>query len=449
MQTDARLRVLELVRQHGWNATAFQTLERHYSYFFAGDDACVAYVDTGGAWVAAGAPIAAPDAIPATAASFVEGARAEGRRACFAAAEDRLRLMLGSAFRSLVIGEQPVWDPREWPEVLGARRSLREQLRRARAKGVVVRLLSAAELASPSMRAQLTGVVESWLSSRTMAPMGFLVHVDPFTFPAFRRCFVAERNGDVIAFAGVIPVPARGGWFIEDLIRTREAPNGTGELLTDAVMRWTAAEGSDWVTLGLAPLAGHVTGILRAARKSTSLLYDFQGLQRYKAKLRPDAWSRIYVLYPQSQSAWRSIIDMLTAFSRGGLLRFGVRTLLRGPTAVLRVLAVLLVPWTVVLALAPVDRWFPGPIVRWGWVLFDVAVLAGLVRLIRQPSRTMVTLLAAAVSVDAVLTLFEAILWNIPRARGIADVAIIACACLAPIVAAAVLWGARSARLRD
>ena len=58
MGTEAdRARALALVERHGWNATAFQTVEPGYSYFFHDDDACVAYVDTGSAWVAAGAPL--------------------------------------------------------------------------------------------------------------------------------------------------------------------------------------------------------------------------------------------------------------------------------------------------------------------------------------------------------------------------------------------------------
>ena len=54
---DERLRVLALLRAFGFNATSFQILEPGYRYFFDGD-ACVAYCETGGAWVAAGAPIA-------------------------------------------------------------------------------------------------------------------------------------------------------------------------------------------------------------------------------------------------------------------------------------------------------------------------------------------------------------------------------------------------------
>src|SRR5262249_32756665 len=149
------------------------------------------------------------------------------------------------------IGEQPVWDPRSWDQVLAGNRSLREQLRRSRAKGVTVRAASADELRDGPVRAAIADLAERWLATRPMAPMGFLVHVDPFRFPEERRVFVAERNGVLVAAAGVIPVPARSGWFLEDLLRAPEAPNGTAELLVDAVMRWAAAEGCPWVTLGL------------------------------------------------------------------------------------------------------------------------------------------------------------------------------------------------------
>ena len=57
-QLDAeRRRVLAMLRRHGWNATSFQVLEPGFQYWFPDDDACVAYVDTGAAWIAAGAPL--------------------------------------------------------------------------------------------------------------------------------------------------------------------------------------------------------------------------------------------------------------------------------------------------------------------------------------------------------------------------------------------------------
>src|SRR5829696_8840976 len=86
-----REHVLALLERHGWNATSFQILEPGFSYWFDGDDACVGYVDTGKAWVAAGPPIAAHDKLAETSARFVEAARTAKRRACLFATEARFR----------------------------------------------------------------------------------------------------------------------------------------------------------------------------------------------------------------------------------------------------------------------------------------------------------------------------------------------------------------------
>lgn len=446
-----RERVLDLVRRHGWNATAFQTLGGEYSYFFHGEGeklGCVAYVDTGRSWVAAGAPIAAEDEIADVAMNFVRAARAIGKRSCFFAVEDRLPDATGTALRSIRIGEQPVWDPREWPAVLRDHKSLREQLRRARAKGVRVRDVSAEELASGPTREAIRAVAERWLAAHEMAPMGFLVDVEPFSQAPHRACFVAEREGAIVGFAGVIPVPARGGWFVENLVRVPDAPNGTAELLVDAVMRWAADASYHWLTLGLAPLAGDVPGPLRFARRFSAPLYDFEGLRRYKAKLQPQAWSAIHLSYPSEQSALPSLFDALEAFTRGGFVRFGLATLLRGPTFVLRLLALALVPWTILLAVAPARFWFGTPVVKWFWVAFDVVVALGLFRLLRTRDLALMTVLAIAVTSDALLTFVEALVWNVRHMQGIGDALVVLAACAAPALASIVLWGARGRILR-
>lgn len=155
-----RQRVLELVSRHGWNVTAFQTLESGYSYAFYGDDACVAYVDTGSAWVVAGAPIAPHEQIAEVAFSLLRDARAAGKRCCFFAAEERLLTAAGRALLSFAIGEQPVWDPRDWPQILEQSRSLRAQLRRAEAKDVHTRELLPHELAAGAARDGVMRVAE-------------------------------------------------------------------------------------------------------------------------------------------------------------------------------------------------------------------------------------------------------------------------------------------------
>jgi len=127
-----------------------------------------------------------------------------------------------------------------------------------------------------------------------MAPMGFLVDVQPFDFPEERRYyFVAERDGVVLGFLAAVPVYGRGGWFFEDFLRDPRHPTATAELLIDAGMRRAAEDGSGYVTLGLAPLAGRVPSWLAGVRALSAPLYDFAGLHAFKAKLGPDHWDPI------------------------------------------------------------------------------------------------------------------------------------------------------------
>ena len=344
---DDRARVLELVSRYGACATAFQTLEPGYRYFWAaGGNACVAYVDTGSAWVAAGEPIAAPGDAADAASAFLSAAGSAGRRACFFGTERPLVATQREPLRALSIGEQPVWDPRTWAQSLAGHRSLREQLRRARAKGVRVRELTPAELGAPELRERVTRLTERWHAAHGLAPMGFLVQVEPFEFAAQRRAFVAERAGEVVGFASAVPVPARGGWFLEDLLRDPGAPNGTGELLVHALMQWASDAHCTWLTLGLAPLAGSVPRLLRWARACSKPLYDFGGLRAYKAKFRPHSWQPAYLCYPRTQSSWLTVVDTLTAFARGSLFRFALSTLSRSAgSSRVRAYAALLTPW--------------------------------------------------------------------------------------------------------
>jgi phosphatidylglycerol lysyltransferase len=435
----ARARALELVRAHGHGATSFQILELGLRYHFDGDG-CVGYADTGGAWVAAGDPVAAPERQAAVADSFCAAARRAGRRPCFFATT--AAALAEPRFSRLHIGEQPLWDPRNWDAVVAARRSLRYQLSRARHKQVTVRLVAGDELAAGQpLRAAVEQLIHRWRATKTMAPMGFMVDLQPFAQPAERRYIIAEHDGRLVGFLAAVPIYPRRGWFLEDLLRDPAAPNGTAELIIDHAMRVLAAEGAELVTLGLAPLAGEVPPWLRRVREVARPLYDFGGLYHFKAKLRPDRWEAIYLATPAERSPLVALYDALVAFARGAPLRFGLATLLRGPGLVLWAMALMLLPWTAMLAATDATRWYPAPWVKWAWVAFDGGLLVALVILAARYRHRYAIALAAIVTLDAVATLVETLWFNARQHGPPIEWLAMAAACLAPALGAAVLWG--------
>jgi phosphatidylglycerol lysyltransferase len=326
---DERQRALAILRGHAWTTVSFQLLEPDFHYWFDGDDAFVAYVDTGAAWVVGGAPVTSAARLVEVAHRFVAAGRAAGRRVSFFGCE--ARFVDASAMPALCIGEQPVWTPSAWERALASTSSLRAQVRRAANKGVTVRVVAPHEVideAAPLHRA-IAALATTWLAARRMAPMGFLVQLEPLAFAAERVLIVAERGGELVGFLSAVPVYARGRLFIEDIVRAAAAPNGTTELLIDAAMRAAAVRGETSVTLGLAPLAGAIAPPLRLARRMSAPLYDFRGLHAFKAKLRPEAWEPVYLAAPAWP--WIALHDGLTAFARGSLLRFGWQTLIHRP----------------------------------------------------------------------------------------------------------------------
>lgn len=317
-----------VVLEHGWNTTSFQVLGPGIARSLdARTGALVGYVDTGSAWVAAGAPIVAPDQLAGAADAFVAEARRRGRSACFFAVEARFLEATGLA--SMAIGEQPVWAPAGWGDILRRTPSLREQLRRARAKGVRVTALPPAseQAAEPAATGAVERLVTRWLAGRRMAPMRFLVDVAPLRETRDRLVLSAHREGALVGLLVAVPIPARRGWLIEHVLRDPElAPNGTSEALIDAAMREAAARGAERITMGLAPLAGAVPAPLRLARRAGGALYDFEGLHAFKAKLRPDVWEPVHLAMPPGMSAWAATVETLRAFAGGGLATFGART---------------------------------------------------------------------------------------------------------------------------
>ncbi|MDR3688768.1 MAG: DUF2156 domain-containing protein [Fimbriimonas sp.] len=319
-------RARELVLEFGWNSTCFQILNPGIELWFsASGNAVVGYVLRKRVRVVAGAPVCSQDALEAVIREWEDAAEAAGHSVCYFGAEARLNgcLIGRPGYSTVSLGAQPSWNPQDWESIFERDRTLRAQRSRAVNKHVVVREWSSAQaINSPELRRCLT----EWLTTRGLPPMHFLVEPETLGCLDGRRVFVAEQGGRVVGFLVLSPVPERNGWLTEQFPRALNAPNGTVEILMDYAIRAVAESGAEYVTMGIVPLSLHglpnplpnprwLIALTNWVRAHGRRFYNFDGLDWFKTKFRPQQWEPIYVISKEDRFSMRSLLAIAAAFS--------------------------------------------------------------------------------------------------------------------------------------
>lgn len=319
-------RVRELVLRYGWNATAYQIVNPGIEHWFSGrGDAVIGYVRKNRVRVVAGAPVCSEERLPEVVDEWEAQTRAAGDKTCYFGAAGRIKHLLeaSSEYSTVALGAQPVWSPAHWQAIVQSRSSLRAQLSRARNKGVTV---SEWEPARATQNPQLRRVLDEWLQTRGLPALHFLVEPDTLALMDDRRTFVAEKEGKVVGFTALCPIPTRQGWLTEQFPRGFDAPNGTVELLMDTAIRTVAAEGAQYVTMGLVPLSQHgrlpgdenpawLKVFLAWVRAHGRRFYNFDGLETFKAKFGPQSWEAIYAISHEHHFSPRTLYAISAAFT--------------------------------------------------------------------------------------------------------------------------------------
>jgi phosphatidylglycerol lysyltransferase len=324
---------------HGFNATAYQILNPGINHWFSsGGEAVLGYVRRGSWLLVAGEPVCEPNRVFSVASDFEAFAKEQGCRVCYVLATERMRRLTDHSPRhsAVAIGAQPVWDPAEWHSTVRARRSFRAQLNRSLNKGVEIEQIAAAGACQhPGIQRTLS----EWLRSRRLPPMHFLVEPEVLSgIVEDRLLFVARQQGRVIAFLVASPVGACNGYLIEELARSPRAPNGTSELIIDAAMRHFAGSGCGYVTMGLVALASGTTqdnplwlrSLMSVARAHANRFYNFRGLERFRAKMHPAAWERLYAISNERKFSPQALYAMGAAFSGISPMRAILLAVLKG-----------------------------------------------------------------------------------------------------------------------
>lgn len=320
------VRARQIVLDCGWNSTSYQIINPGIKrWFSANREAVIGFVIGGGVRVVAGAPICAKEDLPEVTAEFEAEAARSGKRVCYFCAEARLEAMYGDSphYSKISLGAQPIWQPKNWSEIVRQNKSLRAQLNRARNKGITVSEWATEKAHNhPALRECL----REWLAEKGLPPLGFLIEPNTLARLFDRRIFVAERNEEVFGFVLLSPIRSRNGWLFEQFVHRPSAPNGSVTLMIDAAMRALAKDGCDYATLGLSPLSTRaqiapfrnplwLRFLLAWMRKHGQRFYNFEGLDQFKARLRPESWEPVFALSNEPRISLRTLYAIASAFS--------------------------------------------------------------------------------------------------------------------------------------
>jgi phosphatidylglycerol lysyltransferase len=315
----------KIVMQYGWNSMAYQILNPGMSLWFSKKhEGIIGFVETLNHFIIAGSPVSKEEHLENILTEFFHDVLQEGKKVCFFGAQKRISTIL-SAFTptsTILLGAQPTWKPNEWLYHVNSKPSLRAQLQRARNKQIFTEVI---KKDFDVIRDDLKNCLNEWIATRKLPPMHFLVEPNTLDQLEDRILVIAKKQKQIIGFCIASPIPLRQGWLIEQIVRNKDAPNGTAELLLFDMTTEIQKNNSQFITLGLSPLSqfyqspsshpAWLNFLLRSVKSYGNIFYNFKGLDNFKAKFNPTTWEPVFAITNEKVPTFSTLYAIATAFS--------------------------------------------------------------------------------------------------------------------------------------
>jgi lysylphosphatidylglycerol synthetase-like protein (DUF2156 family) len=165
-------------------------------------------------------------------------------------------------------------------------------------------------------------VGELWLKARR-GPQFHISNIYLFNDCMGKRWFYAKRGNEVVGVISLNQLQASQGWLLNHLMLTKEAPNGTSELLVVSVLDVLRNEGCHYATAGIATLKdlGQIRGLGKASTGMARLFFKIarkiahlDGLNMFWGKFHP-ARKPSWLLFSKNQISIRELVALRRALN--------------------------------------------------------------------------------------------------------------------------------------
>lgn len=252
-----RQAVAGLTRLYGKNSISYFALGMDKSYFFSTSrKSVISYVLEGRVAVVAGDPIGPEEEMLTTIQQFLAFCSEQDWTTVFwQVCDTTADLYRKAGLHLMKIGEDAIITPRTFTLAGNAMANVRASAKRAEKEGLRV-VITHGQVQDSTQLVQMEHISQTWLASKGSAEMGFSMgHFDPHGDNEQISALAVDNNNKVHAFVTFVPIYGWHGWGLDLMRRAEQAAPGTMELLLARSIEYFKKEGSDRVSLGLAPLS--------------------------------------------------------------------------------------------------------------------------------------------------------------------------------------------------
>jgi len=324
---EERARAARIVEAYGRTALGRPALFEDKSYFFSPGGSVIAYAARGRGVIALGDPIGPPEDALEVIRLFRHFCNCNDWSPAFVSVlPDALASYREAGFDSLCMGQEAIVDLASFSLAGSAYKNVRNAVAK------MGRLGYRAEMHMPPLDDKLLHelrlISDEWL---TMMHGGEMHFSDGWFDDAYLRSSpvmaIHAANGEITAFANLVPEYQKNETSLDLMRRRREVENGTMELLFTSLLEWAKAQGYASFSLGQAPLTGigehnddpRLEQALHRLSEYFKRFINFRGLHSFKEKFNP-RWEPRYVVYPGVASLPNVITTLLRVHSDGNFL---------------------------------------------------------------------------------------------------------------------------------
>jgi len=269
--------------------------------------AAIAYRVVGGASLAAGDPIGAPEGWASAINAWMAEAKHFGwAPAVMGASEAGARAYVAAGMGALEVGDEAVIDVRGFSLDGSAMRVVRQAVQRVERAGHTVRIRRHADIGREDMAAVVADA-DRWRDTET--ERGFSMALSRLGDPADGGCVLVEcRDAEGVRRALLSFAPwGTQGLSLDLMRRDRTAANGVNELMVTSLIQHAPLLGVERISLNFAMFravfeegerigAGPVLRLWRGLLLLGSRWWQLESLYRANAKYQPQWWPR-YLCY--------------------------------------------------------------------------------------------------------------------------------------------------------